>query len=442
MPEPWFDELAELIAIPSVSADPEHAGDVRRAAEWVRDMVVSAGGEAQLVETSRQPLVIGEVRASSGADQAPSVLCYCHFDVQPPAPLDLWESDPFTLVERDGWLYARGITDDKGQLYMVLSAVRELASAGRLPVNVRIAFDGEEEVGGTSISDWVVAGHGAGGRMPHPRRRHDRARQAGVHGRDERADRFRHARANGIERSSFRDVRQRRPQRHPCAHPVPPGDPAQERPASRAAPRRASSSRRPRSSRTGVSSSPEPRCSPKRESRRTTSELPRSSTSAPGAEPSAEINGIHAGKPILNTTLISTAHANFTLRLAPGQDPQEIAAGRTPVDRGGGAGRAPKSSSSSCRPREPGSSTPISPPSSSGSDAFERALGVRPLLTRVGGTMPVLATLLDRGVPTMLTGFGLLESNVHAPNERLPAESVPLGIAAVQRAHPALGELD
>ena len=92
------------------------------------------------------------VRRRSGADR----LCYCHFDVQPPAPLDLWESDPFTLVERDGWLYARGITDDKGQLYMVLSAVRGLAADGRLPVNVRIAFDGEEEVGGTSISDWVA----------------------------------------------------------------------------------------------------------------------------------------------------------------------------------------------------------------------------------------------------------------------------------------------
>ena len=111
-------------------------------------LIVSAGGEAQLVETSRQPLVIGEVRASSGADQAPTVLCYNHFDVQPPAPLDLWESDPFTLVERDGWLYSRGIADDKGQLYIVLSAVRALAAEGKLPVNIRIAFDGEEESAG------------------------------------------------------------------------------------------------------------------------------------------------------------------------------------------------------------------------------------------------------------------------------------------------------
>ena len=185
MPEPWFDELAELIAIPSVSADPEHAGDVRRAAEWVRNMVVSAGGEAQLVETSGQPLVIGEVRASSGADQAPTVLCYCHFDVQPPAPLDEWESDPFTLVERDGWLYSRGIADDKGQLYIVLSAVRALASEGRLPVNIRIAFDGEEEVGRhRNRRVRGRPGRRPRGCLPDPRRRHDRTRQAGAHCRD------------------------------------------------------------------------------------------------------------------------------------------------------------------------------------------------------------------------------------------------------------------
>ena len=76
-----------------------------------------------------------------------------------------------------------------------------------------------------------------------------------------------------------------------------------------------------------------------------------------------------------------------------------------------------------------------------GLDAFERALGMRPLLTRAGGTMPVLATLLDRGVPTILTGFALLESNVHAPNERLPTEYVPLGIRAVRELFVSLGEL-
>ena len=160
MPEPWFDELSQLIAIPSVSADSAHDGNVRRAAEWVAGLVRDAGGTAEIVETASKPLVVGNVRASADADKAPTVLCYCHFDVQPPAPLEPWESDPFKLTERNGWLFGRGIADDKGQLYIVLSAVRSLAAENKLPVNIRVAFDGEEESGGTAISDWVAADDG------------------------------------------------------------------------------------------------------------------------------------------------------------------------------------------------------------------------------------------------------------------------------------------
>ena len=87
---------------------------------------------------------------------APTVLVYGHFDVQPPDPLDLWESDPFELDVRDGWLYARGIADDKGQLYLLLKAAAGLAAEGTLPVNVRFACDGEEEVGGHSIIDFLA----------------------------------------------------------------------------------------------------------------------------------------------------------------------------------------------------------------------------------------------------------------------------------------------
>ena len=151
-----LEELYDLLRIPSVSADAAHAEDVRRAAEWVRDFILGAGGEAELVETSRQPLVIGEIRASRDAESAPTVLVYGHFDVQPPAPVDLWQSDPFEPEVRDEWVFARGIADDKGQLYSVLRAAADLAAAGELPVNVRIASDGEEEIGGDSIVDWVL----------------------------------------------------------------------------------------------------------------------------------------------------------------------------------------------------------------------------------------------------------------------------------------------
>ena len=158
---PSFDslvaELAELIAIPSVSADPAHQADVAAAAEWVADLVRRAGGSAEVIPWGERPLVVGEIRASQNAETAPTILLYGHFDVQPPDPLELWDSDPFELVERDGWLYARGIADDKGQLFMLLKAAELLAAAGELPVNLRIACDGEEEVGGHSIVDWIAA---------------------------------------------------------------------------------------------------------------------------------------------------------------------------------------------------------------------------------------------------------------------------------------------
>src|SRR5579875_2489793 len=123
----WFEELASFLRIPSISADPAHAGDVRAAGEWVRGIITGAGGQAELVDWSGQPLVVGEIRASSGADSAPTVLCYGHFDVQPPDPLELWESAPFEPEIRGEYLYARGVADDKGQLYLLLAAARQLA---------------------------------------------------------------------------------------------------------------------------------------------------------------------------------------------------------------------------------------------------------------------------------------------------------------------------
>ena len=154
------EQLAEFIAIPSVSADAAHAADIVAAAEWIAEKIRSAGGSAELVPWGARPLVVGEVAASERPESAPTVLCYAHFDVQPADPLDLWESPPFELTHRDGRLYARGIADDKGNMFLLVEAVRQLAAAGELPVNVRFAFDGEEEIGGNSIVEWVDADQG------------------------------------------------------------------------------------------------------------------------------------------------------------------------------------------------------------------------------------------------------------------------------------------
>ena len=121
------------------------------------DFIRAAGGECEVVDWNGQPLAIGEIRASANADTAPTVLCYGHFDVQPPDPLELWDSPPFEPEIRDGYLYGRGSVDDKGQLYMLLSAARELAQAGELAVNIRFCCDGEEETGGHSIVDFLEA---------------------------------------------------------------------------------------------------------------------------------------------------------------------------------------------------------------------------------------------------------------------------------------------
>ena len=153
----WFDELAELLRIPSISADTAHAGDVRAAGEWVCSFIRAAGGDCDLVDWHGQPLAIGEIRASNGGGDAPTVLCYGHFDVQPPDPLELWESDPFEPEIRGDYLYGRGTVDDKGQLYMLLAAARELTASGDLPVNVRFCCDGEEETGGHSIVEFLEA---------------------------------------------------------------------------------------------------------------------------------------------------------------------------------------------------------------------------------------------------------------------------------------------
>src|SRR3954467_9622737 len=153
----WVEELREFIAIPSVSADPAHVEDVRRAGEWGRDFVKGAGGEAELVPMGERDLVIGDIPANANGAKAPTVMIYGHFDVQPPAPLELWESPPFELTERDGWYYARGIADDKGQLFTLLKAAQLLRERDALPVNIRVVSDGEEEIGGHSVVDFLEA---------------------------------------------------------------------------------------------------------------------------------------------------------------------------------------------------------------------------------------------------------------------------------------------
>ena len=150
-----LDELKTFLRIPSVSTLPEHVPDVQRAAQFVADSMKSAGLEnIEIIPTAKHPLVYADWLHAPGK---PTVLCYGHYDVQPPDPLNEWISPPFEPEVRDGNLYARGSADDKGQMYMHIKAVEALlATTGTLPVNLKFLIEGEEEVGGESVAKFVA----------------------------------------------------------------------------------------------------------------------------------------------------------------------------------------------------------------------------------------------------------------------------------------------
>jgi acetylornithine deacetylase/succinyl-diaminopimelate desuccinylase-like protein len=427
----WLDELSEWLRIPSVSADPANANDVQRAGEWLCERLRAAGGESELVDWHGQPLAVGEIRASEGADSAPTVLVYGHFDVQPPAPLDLWDSPPFEPTIRDEWLYARGVADDKGQLFLLLKAAELLARDGALPVNLRFACDGEEESGGHSIvefleadergadacvifdSDMIARGRPAfnvatrGLCYFHVRVRTGR--------RDLHSGLFGGAGMNAIHvigkalgAAQAVDGRLPEPLR---AGIVPPTD--EELESWRALPTGEEEF-------AGAGATPaDPKAAEEFYVRT-------------WAEPALDVNGLEGGSPQLQKTVLPVmAEANVSIRLAPGQDPATIADAFQRIVRDA----APEGAEVEIERlsfSDPGLIDPESQAIQIGLDAFERAVGTRPLLIRSGGTLPIVPALVDKQIPTIVTGFALAESNVHSPNERLLVEYIPLGVDAAR----------
>jgi acetylornithine deacetylase/succinyl-diaminopimelate desuccinylase-like protein len=437
----WFDELSELLRIPSVSADPAHQADVEQAAEWVAEKIRRAGGEAELVPYGKRPLVVGEIRASTDAANAPTILCYGHFDVQPPAPLELWESDPFEPTIRGEWLYARGIADDKGQLWMLLHAAGLLAGENALPVNIRVVSDGEEEVGGQSIVQFLA--------------QDERGADACVifDGSMERRDLPAISIATrGLAAFNLR-VKTGQRDLHSGMY----GNAAMNAIHALSAtlagilPREG---RVPEALRIGIAPvTDEERAGWAKQPDgadvlREAGAVPYDPEAAEEfylrttAEPSVEVNGILGGKPGLkNTTVVSAAQANFTVRLAPGQDPKVVApevARLLHEAAPEGATIEVEELEGSTRPGLVAADAPVI---KIAQDAFESAFGIRPILTRSGGTLPIMPALADQGIPTILTGFALPESNVHSPNERMLVEFLPRGVDTIRELYTRLGDL-
>jgi len=438
--EAWRAELAELIAIPSVSADPAHREDVKRAGEWVCDFIRRIGGTAELTPFGEKELALGEIPASNGASAAPTVLVYNHFDVQPPAPLELWESDPFELEIRGEWAYGRGVTDDKGQLWIMLRAAQRLVEANALPVNLRFACDGEEEVGGTTIADFVA--------------QDERGADAcvifdgGMLRRDVPTIELATRGLVGVElkvRTGERDL-------HSGMYGGVALNAIHALMRSLEAVLAGPDGRLPEPLREGIAP-------PTEEELAAWSELPSGAEalSEQGAqpldakaasdfyvrtwaEPSADVNGILGGKPGLrNTTLSAAASAEFSIRLAPGQDVETIGAAAERLLREA----APDGAELEIvwQGTNPGLVSADAPAVTLAQDAFEQALGVRPLLTRVGGSIPLMPALTEKGIDTILSGFGLPESNIHSPNERFLVPYFAAGIDTAAALFTALGRL-
>jgi acetylornithine deacetylase/succinyl-diaminopimelate desuccinylase-like protein len=423
------ERLWALLRIPSVSARPEHAADMARAAELCADEIRNAGGGATVVETAGQPLVVGEVGPSDGRADAPRVIIYGHYDVQPPGPEELWTSPPFEPTVRDGHLYARGASDDKGNLFMLLAGVRRLADAGRLPVRAAFVIDGEEECGGTTASDHLAAdpeladlcliydtpmiapGHPAfcvGVRgMVYVRvtvRTAPADAHSGLFG--GAALNAAHALTAILAAVAPREGRLPEGLRAGVA-PVPP----EEREAWSALPSGAEALREARLRPADAGAAEE--------------FLMRTV-----AEPSLDVHGIAAGEPdAVKTNIPGVAVATLSVRLAPGQSASAI----EPVLRD--LLRAAAPAGAEVEVHTLGLADPASvdfrlPALQRAADAMGAVVGRRPIPVRTGGTLPVVATLAARGIPTVLSGFALADDNIHAPDERLLVEHLELGTRA------------
>lgn len=427
------DDLCELLRIPSVSADRIYAGDVRRAADWVAGRLGRLGLAAELIETDGHPLVYAESPPVPGA---PTVLVYGHYDVQPADPLDQWTSPPFEPTVRDGNLYARGATDDKGQMLThVNSAQAWIETTGRLPLQLKFLIEGEEEVGSESLYKFLERSadrlacnvvvvsdtaqfapgqpaitYGLRGiayfelRLTGPK--HDLHSGTFGGGVTNPAN----ALARMLAALVDRDGRVQVPGFYDDVVPLTDRERAQfaaldfDEPAFL--------------QRIGVDA--------------VTGEVGYTNLERRWARPTCDVNGIWGGYQGQGgkTVLPSTAGAKFSFRLVPRQDPRRVAAGlRELLTR-------------ICPPGikmeliemhgAPGAMVPPdSPYVQAAARAIEGGFGRPPVFIREGGSIPIVTAFSERlGVDTLLLGWGLDDDNAHGPNEKFSLADFHRGIRA------------
>jgi acetylornithine deacetylase/succinyl-diaminopimelate desuccinylase-like protein len=430
------EELDDWLRIPSVSTGEGEAAELERACDWVCERIAAAGGSAEAVRIDGgHPMAIGELR-SKRAD-APTVLSYGHYDVQAAGPLELWDSPPFEPTERDGRLYARGAADDKGNFLPLLHVACELARAGELPVNVRFLVEGEEEVSSKSVLERLRTGEDeADCAIVFDSLMVDEATPAitlGTRGlvaadievrtarRDLHSGLYGGAVLNaahvlmGMLAAVAPDAEGR--VRAELAAGVAPVAPAE----------RESWDRLPPGGRAiadvgGVE---------------VTAGAGDEYYERTGAATAVDVNMIEVGEP--RTIVPSVARGHVSVRIAPGQKAAEVGAQLERLVRD--AAPAGAEVAIELELSEPALFNAGDPAIQLAAGALERACGTAPALVRIGGTLPLLAVLAERGITSIVSGFALPDDAYHAPNESYRLESLRLGEATAGELYAALASL-
>ena len=435
----WLDELFEFLRIPSVSADPAQTASVRQAGEWVCGFVHRLGGTCDLVPTSGHPIVVGDIDASPGlrSKNTPTVLIYGHYDVQPPGDLEDWESPPFEPEVRDGWIYGRGAADAKGQLFLVLKAVEMLARQDRLPVNIRVLSDGDEEINADTVVNFISRderGADACLVVNHPMpSRGVPFFVIGTRGllfyrvRVSTGDHGLHSGIYGGVALSATEALMR-----VLAAVV--SVPDELRTGS--LPPSADESRSWRQLEPGGSILEAHAVAPADE--RAVDEYYQRLYAAPAVT----VHALRSGDTRIEAHILPVeAEATVSIRLAPGQDPHEIdKTFQRLLSDAAPPGLDLEVDRLSSSP--PGYIASDSAAIRLASEAFERVLGRRPLLVRTGGTLPLFPALAQKAIPVVFTGFDVPEGNIHAPNERFTIDHLPLGVEAVKETLRAFAALE
>ncbi len=432
-----LDSYKALLRIPSVSALPAHAADCRRAAEWIAAELGEIGVEhVEVAETGGHPVVYGDWLHAEGA---PTVIVYCHYDVQPVDPLDLWEKPPFEPEVRDGRMVGRGAADDKGQLHMHLRATEALlATRGRLPVNLRFVFEGEEEISSVHLEAWLEANRARldadlvvisdtgffEGNLP--------AITLGLRGLmycqvdvvGSPVDLHSGTYGGTVENPANALARIIAGLKDADGRVLVPGfydDVVELSEADRAA-----LAALPFDDETYREALGLPAL---------TGELGYTTLERQGARPTLDVNGIWGGfqGDGAKTIIPAHAHAKVSCRLVADQDPERI----FELVRDHIAAIAPagvRTSVTSLGGGHP-SLTPMDHPATqAAARALEATFGQAPLYIRAGGSIPVCASF-DRllGLPVVLLGFTNPDDNAHAPNESMVLANHETGIRTIVR---------